>query len=215
MNSFGTVEEARAYAATKGQAVSHILQIDPGPGVKPYICANCNAKTLRAALARKPMPEIKSVVGVAVDLAAERWDVESEARKTRVTIYLSSRGWGDYSPVEWSGDITRPDAAIMADCRERLARGHDVDQPNPTDADLLAKIHAARATWEGRAAREAEAKAAEGQRRASGYCYACESWCDGDCGHYSNNPAVKFARDCQEGAREQAYGAEWDIEAES
>ena len=206
MNSFATIDEARAYAATKGQAVSHILQIEPGPGTRPYICARCDATTMQAALARKPMLEIKSVVGVAADLEAERWAAEAEARKTRVTIYLSSRGWGDYSPVEWIGDITRPDVEIIVECRAALAAGYDVDYPSPTDADLLAKITTARTKWESRPAREAEIKAAEEQRRASGYCYACESWCDGDCGHYSNNPEIKERRDLQEAVREAHYG---------
>ena len=45
-------------------------------------------------------------------------------------IYLSSRGWGDYSPLNWTGDITRPDADILAECKDLLINGCDVDKRN-------------------------------------------------------------------------------------
>jgi len=40
----------------------------------------------------------------------------------------------------------------------------------------------------------------------TGYCFYCESWCSGDCGHYSNNPNVKFNRDFRQAQREANYG---------
>ena len=53
---------------------------------------------------------------------AEKAEVQARAEqeKKMVTIYLSSRGWGDFSPCEWRGDITRPDTEILAECRDRL-----------------------------------------------------------------------------------------------
>lgn len=68
------------------------------------------------------------------------------ARKTNPvkTIYLSSRGWGDYSSVQWTGDVTRPDSEIVAECRALLAAGHDVDNRDQTEEQLLAKIAKAR-----------------------------------------------------------------------
>jgi len=62
----------------------------------------------------------------------------------KATIFLSMRGWGDYSNLEWRGDINRPDADILAECRHLLETGHDVDDPNQSDADILAKIAEAR-----------------------------------------------------------------------
>lgn len=141
--------------------------------------------------------------------AEARQQAEAAAQAARrVTIYLSGRGWGDYSPVEWTGDITRPDVEIVRECQAALLAGHDVDQPNQQQADLLAKIHVARTRWTERPAREATAQAAEQRRQQSGYCYNCESWCDGDCGHYSNDPAVGMARDLKEAGREAMYGIE-------
>ena len=60
------------------------------------------------------------------------------------TVTLSSRGWGDYSPCAWSGDISRPDEDILAECRRLLSTERDVDDRDLTDDDILAKIAAAR-----------------------------------------------------------------------
>lgn len=67
----------------------------------------------------------------------------------QICVYLSSRGWGDYSPVEWRGDATRPTSEIVKECQGLLASQHDVDNANQTDAELAGKIDAAK---------EAEAK---------------------------------------------------------
>lgn len=143
-----------------------------------------------------------------------RADVERQARDAeqtkQVSIYLSSRGWGDYSSLEWHGDITRPDAEILAECKTLLANGYDVDKRNQTDADIMALIVRARKNWEEKPAREAARKAAyEADIQSkidSGYCFACESWCHGDCGHYSNDPMTQITRNAHEAAREQNYG---------
>lgn len=127
-----------------------------------------------------------------------------------VKIYLSSRGWGDYSSCEWVGDITRPDAEILAECRAALTSGYDVDQPNQSDEELLGKIAQARADWEAAPARKAAREAAEAEdiRRKieTGYCFGCETWCHGDCGHYSNDPHVMYRRQLNDAAREANYG---------
>ena len=119
-------------------------------------------------------------------------------RAAKTEIYLSSRGWGDYAPCVWCGDITRPDADILAECREALSTGHDVDKTDQTDTQLLDLIQAARAKGENRPAREAKKQkaAAEDIRRKidSGFCFSCETWCHGDCGHYSNNPSGAISR---------------------
>ena len=119
------------------------------------------------------------------------------AAKT-VTISLSSRGWGDYSMCEWTGDITRPDCEIIAECKKALANGHDVDCRNQSDDEILGKINAARLKWEAAPARKAALEAAEkadiANKVATGYCFACNSYCHGDCGNYSNDPATMYRR---------------------
>lgn len=144
-------------------------------------------------------------------IAQDKDDAERRAIKARtVKIYLSSRGWGDYSPVEWHGDITRPDADIVTECKYLLATNYDVDNATQSDEQILDKIIKARAHWQGKDEREAKAAAeyqADIQHKiGTGYCFYCESWCDGDCGHYSNDPMIKYWRDLNQAVREQNYG---------
>ena len=118
------------------------------------------------------------------------------AAKT-VTISLSSRGWGDYSPLEIEIDITRPDCEILADCRKALAEGHDVDHRTQSDDEILKKINAARQKSNAPAPQKTDREAAEReiQRKIkAGYCFSCQSYCHGDCGHYSNDPATMHRR---------------------
>ena len=75
MKSYNTIEEARTahQAHARKSEIIAILEIEPGlPGVERYILSLCNLATLRAALKNKPMAEVKAIIGVAVDLAAER-----------------------------------------------------------------------------------------------------------------------------------------------
>ena len=133
----------------------------------------------------------------------------AEAAK-QVRIYLSSRGWGDYSACEWIGDITRPDAEIFEECKHNLITGYDVDQPNQPDSEIMDKITKARADWETAPARKAAREVAETddirRKIESGYCFNCETWCYGDCGHYSKDPRVMYVRQLKEAAAEANYG---------
>ena len=136
--------------------------------------------------------------------------VEQEAERKQITIYLSSRGWGDYSPIEWMGDITRPNTEILTGCRAVLATSHDVDNPNHTDEEVLARITTARQKWEDAPGKKVAMEIAEAadieNKIQSGYCFACESWCHGDCGHYSNDHMVRFHRDLRDAQREANCG---------
>jgi hypothetical protein len=40
----------------------------------------------------------------------------------------------------------------------------------------------------------------------TGYCFYCESWCNGDCGHYTNDPAIMYPRQLDDAIEEQNYG---------
>jgi len=79
------------------------------------------------------------------------------AAKKKMTIHLSSRGWGDYSPLVWTGDAETPREQILAECQDLLANGHDVDTPAQTEQEILAKI----ADAQGAPARAANEELAE------------------------------------------------------
>jgi len=123
----------------------------------------------------------------------------------RVTIMLSTRGWGDYSPLEVEIDITRPDCEIIAECKKALANGHDVDCRDQSDEEILKKVNTARQKLNAPAPQKTDREAAEReiQRKIeTGFCFACGSYCHGDCGHYSNDPAGKYTRRITESSRE-------------
>ncbi len=59
---------------------------------------------------------------------------------------------------------------------------------------------------QGRANFEAEEAADIKRKIETGYCFACESYCHGDCGHYSSDPSVKYRREFNQAVREANYG---------
>jgi hypothetical protein len=127
----------------------------------------------------------------------------------RVTIILSTRGWGDYSPLKVEIDISRPDCEIIADCRKALEEGHDVDHCDQSDEEILEKVNKARQKLNAPAPQKTDREDAEReiQRKIkAGYCFSCESYCHGDCGHYSNDPAIKYIRRMAEASREANFG---------
>jgi hypothetical protein len=91
----------------------------------------------------------------AAKLEADHKAREEEERKT-VTISLITRGWGDYGMVEWRGDITRPTADIVSECRAKLAADTQKDR-DLTDAEIRAAVESAKAQW---AAKNAKREAA-------------------------------------------------------
>jgi hypothetical protein len=155
-------------------------------------------------------PELADVVAQIEEEDKKEKAIKAEIEKRTVSIYLSSRGWGDYSSCEWTGDITRSNEDILAECRALLTNGHDVDQRNQSDDEIIKKIIDAREKWETaparKAAREAEEKADIEKKIKTGYCFNCETYCHGDCGHYSSDPSVKFHRDFKQAMREANYG---------
>jgi hypothetical protein len=165
-----------------------------------------NWKMVVCCLRIDTRPELAALVAAIEARKAEKAEIE----KRTARIYLSSRGWGDYSACEWTGDITRPDVEILAECRRLLTTEHDVDRCNQSDDEIVSKIAKARADWESAPARKAAREAAEKEdirhKITSGYCFACETYCHGDCGHYSSDPMVKFRRDFQQARKEVNYG---------
>jgi hypothetical protein len=59
---------------------------------------------------------------------------------------------------------------------------------------------------EARRAFDAEEAADVKRKIETGYCFACESYCHGDCGHYSSDPSVKYRRDLKQASQEANYG---------
>lgn len=78
-------------------------------------------------------------------IEAERKAREEEERRT-VTISLVTRGWGDYGMASWRGDITRPTAEIVAECRERLDCDTEKDC-DMTDDEIAREVESAKAQW--------------------------------------------------------------------
>jgi len=67
--------------------------------------------------------------------------METEIKNTNQHgIHLSGRGWGDYSPVVWTGDISKSNAEIIAECRSLLDTATDVDNML-TDEGIMCKIN--------------------------------------------------------------------------
>ena len=133
--------------------------------------------------------------------AIEEEKAKAEIEKRTVRIYLSSRGWGDYSPVEWIGDITRPTNDILAECRKALETSYDVDFPNKPDDEIIKEIEAAKQRYAN------PPKPIKEPEHGPGYCYNCESYCYGDCGHYAPKPTPEtIKRQLDEMTREANYG---------
>jgi hypothetical protein len=146
---------------------------------------------------------IGNIVFTSAEVATLR-AAQSDLSVRTVRIHLSSRGWGDYSSLEWQGDITRADAEILAECRHALTTGHDVDCPDQTDAEILDVIHKARAKW-----KAAQTSKPQPPRigHGPGYCYYCETYCYGDCGHYAPTETEEtIMRQLTLVAREQNWG---------
>lgn len=62
------------------------------------------------------------------------------ASERQIKVYLSSCGWGDYSPVEWTGSSKTPKDTFLAEAR-RLLSGGDADNPNQSDEALMERFN--------------------------------------------------------------------------
>jgi hypothetical protein len=169
-----------------------------------------NGKTLVCCLLVDSRPDLAAYIAQVEAEDKIEQAVRAEAAKKTVNIYLSSRGWGDYSACEWTGDITRTDAEILAECRTQLQTGHDVDRAGQGDDEILSKITIARTLWATKDERRDAYRRAEAEdirsKIESGYCFSCGTWCHGDCGHYSRDPATAYRQNLKKAQREFNYG---------
>ena len=127
-----------------------------------------------------------------VNVAAwKKREAKKETEKYTITIYLSSRGWGDYSPVEWIGDVRRPVAEIVVECQRILAGGHDVDTPNQSPEEIAKKIEAEKAKFAAKieAEKAEENKVAEKieEAKRTGKKIEIESWVTHECKNGNDN----------------------------
>jgi len=104
-------------------------------------------------------PEHMARIGVIGKMRIE-WEDDYEARMLpqraaearerherelrQIVVHLSSRGWGDYSGVEWRGDRETPTAQIVSECQGLLKSGHDVDRPDQSDEEISALVTTAK-----------------------------------------------------------------------
>lgn len=117
------------------------------------------------------------------DEAAAQYEAAYKAytanRSKMVKVHLSSRGWGDYSPLEWHGHMDTDDDVMLREAMEMLQSANDVDNPVQTPEELLSKLEAVRAAkrreldWYASGSNEVE--------ESDGTCPHCGSYCYGDC----------------------------------
>jgi hypothetical protein len=115
--------------------------------------ANELKKKYAAAIKQKKFDEISddhfgrlgTFGGILLVENADDYDNRLQVIEDRtIRVHLSTRGWGDYSAVEWTGDRNRPTTEIVAECQALLANGHDVDQPNQSNNEISAKVEVAK-----------------------------------------------------------------------
>jgi len=54
-----------------------------------------------------------------------------------VKVLLSTRGWGDFSPVYWTGKANVEKSKFLEEARDLLSSAVDVDKPKQSDEELL------------------------------------------------------------------------------
>lgn len=121
------------------------IWILPGYGIATYcgMDTGCPEHMHRAGWHLSCADQARCKERATAAVAAER-----EQRMASAKIIISSRGWGDFSPVAWQGDLRRADAEILAEMRHALtdavANQGDVDHPNQSDEQLIGLIAQAR-----------------------------------------------------------------------
>ena len=89
-------------------------------------------------------------------VAAARASKPQES-KPQLRIYLSSRGWGDYAPLAWTGSIDTPNETILEECKSLFDTEYDVDM-SYNENRVKAAIDQAKAEYHKKAAERSEAK---------------------------------------------------------
>lgn len=80
--------------------------------------------------------EVEKYISAQKELYAHNKFLEAYNKRNKITILLSTRGWGDFSPVEWTGYIDTPANDVLEQCRKLLDSAFDADR-NPSDDEVL------------------------------------------------------------------------------
>lgn len=205
MTLYETLEAARAASKANSQ-VESIVEIEHNTQGQKFICLTCPAEYLRRHIKKNPMPEIvKIIASHSIRTPEEQEEIAARENNTK-EIFLSSRGWGDYSPCTYRADLRKSDDEILAGCRAELIACNDVDQPNQSDAEILAAIANVRAKY----AKQKTTISQEIKKMIEhgiGYCYSCETYCCGDCDDYQPKPTARtISREIKKMNDEANYG---------
>ena len=182
MITYDSIDSARA---DKARAAGKAVEIWEAyiNGSRCYVLATNKASEAAHPIARKQLlamgvtiiaghnllTDAEQLVADAADRAAREKD------ENTIDVYLSSRGWGDYSPVAPSLDLRLTDEVLISLCRAELIAEYDVDTPNLTDAEIINRLAQARHKLQ---ARNNPEPAVE---HGIGYCNSCGTYCYGDC----------------------------------
>jgi hypothetical protein len=86
-------------------------------------------------------PELLAEIDRQKTEKAEQARLDAAKRENSVTVFLSSRGWGDYSNLEISIDTRNFDLKTEIEkAKKALKNGYDVDNPNQSDEEISDKI---------------------------------------------------------------------------
>jgi hypothetical protein len=90
-------------------------------------------------------------------------DKRREDARHTIKVALSTRGWGDYSPVEIAIDDRKSEQDWLSQARAALTGANDVDNPNQSDTEILALIRARIERRDNASGKKAAAKAKKEQ----------------------------------------------------
>lgn len=153
--TFGVVTEGKSYSAgahtvRRCYIKTSSWRITPEARRPDWLTmANDDAERWQHAFDRMMEDEHNDGVNPPAPQCKMLWEIadalkESERdRDRRITVTLSTRGWGDYPSLTWSGSSKTPAETYLAEARKLLEAGHDVDRRNQTDVEILTSFQAA------------------------------------------------------------------------
>jgi len=109
-------------------------------------------------------PEILANIRAEKAAAMAAYEVKLETERNTVKVYLSSRGWGDYSPAEIYVDVRNVDEAGWLEAARKALSQPDTDL-KLTDDDILAKVYEEIAKKEAKEGKKKAAITAENEKR--------------------------------------------------
>jgi len=241
-----TIKEARAHAAIKNVATS-IIEIEPSsPEIGKYLCIKGRIEIFRSALNHMPIPEIKNVLRVVVDLEAEKKETEEQAAmkvlradiEAGVAFRVVEIAPAYNSELKWARRLTDHEKTNYSELFKELGLSGYYNTPKieveekavwlvinrKSDGEFLGCTNQAWTVNENewneiirlsteilKGEKITENKSDEAEQKdienkiATGFCFSCETWCNGDCGDYSNDPIIMQHMYFANTMKEQSY----------